>query len=152
MADTGYQPKVYRKDGGNTQVVADGGQIQVDGGGRIVYSTAKTQTKSDNYTMTEGDSGVITYVDTDAKTITLPATVVGMVFTVVNAGEDGAVAVTISPNAADKIMGCGLTSADNKDLVNTKATAKKGDRVKLVGDGVNGWFIAEMVGTWAREA
>jgi hypothetical protein len=65
---------------------------------------------------------------------------------------DGACAVTVSPAALDKIMGNGYTSADNKDIVNTKATAKKGDYVKLVGDGVNGWMIAEIRGIWAKEA
>lgn len=115
-------------------------------------ATVKTQTKSADYTMTEGDSGFETIVDTDAKTITLPATVLGYTYKIVNGGADGAVAVTISPNASDKIMGAGLTSADNKDLINTKATAKKGDYVILSGDGANGWFVTEMVGTWAREA
>ena len=125
---------------------------------KLVYSSeavhlnVKTQTKSANYTMTAADSGYITYVDTDAVVITLPATVVGMCFTIVNAGKDGTVGVTISPNASDKIQGIGLTAADNKDLINTKATAKKGDLVTLVGDGVDGWFVAQCHGTWAREA
>lgn len=115
-------------------------------------TTVKSQTKSDNYTMQDSDSGYVTYVDTDAKTMTLPATAVNRVFTFMNAGADAAVALTISPNASDKIMGVGLTAADDKDLVNTKATAKKGDYVTLVGDGVDGWFVTAMKGTWARES
>ncbi len=35
MADGTYQPKVYMKEGGNTQVVADGGEIDVESGGKI---------------------------------------------------------------------------------------------------------------------
>src|SRR3990167_10537180 len=35
MVDTTYQPKVYRKDGGDTQVVASGGKIEVETGGDI---------------------------------------------------------------------------------------------------------------------
>jgi hypothetical protein len=137
---------------GDTIITLDStGKLIVAAGAQIERAGAKSQTKSADYTMAEGDSGQITYVDTDAKTITLPATVVGYTFTLVNSGADGAVALTISPNANDKIMGAGLTSADNKDIVNTKATAKTGDRVTLVGDGVNGWFVTEMVGTWARE-
>jgi hypothetical protein len=137
---------------GDTIITLDStGKLIVAAGAQIERAGAKSQTKSADYTMAEGDSGQITYVDTDAKTITLPATVVGYAFTLVNAGTDGAVALTISPNANDKIMGAGLTSADNKDIVNTKATAKTGDRVTLVGDGANGWFVTEMVGTWARE-
>ena len=35
MADTSYGPKVYRKQGGNTLVVASGGDIQAESGGTI---------------------------------------------------------------------------------------------------------------------
>lgn len=35
MPDTTYQPKVYRKSGGDTLVVASGGAIQVESGGTI---------------------------------------------------------------------------------------------------------------------
>ena len=35
MPDTTYMPKVYKKDGGDTLVVASGGQIAVEAGGKI---------------------------------------------------------------------------------------------------------------------
>lgn len=130
--------------------IAAGDNVTV--GRELTFTYGLKQTKSANYTMTEGDSGYITYIDTDAVVITLPATVVGYTYTFVNAGGDGAVAITLSPNASDKIMGAGLTAADNKDLINTKATARRGDSVTLIGDGVNGWFVQRMTGTWAREA
>jgi hypothetical protein len=107
---------------------------------------------ADNITLDAQDSGKVFYVTADAKTITLPATVAGLTFTIVNGGADGAILVTISPNENDRIQGCDLTSADNKDLLNTKATAKFGDKVKLVGDGTNGWLIQYLSGTWARQA
>lgn len=116
-----------------------------------VHAYLVTQTKSANYTMTAADSGYATYIDTDAFTITLPATVAGLTYTFVNAGADGAVAITLSPNASDKIQGVGLSAADDKDVVNTKATARKGDMIRIVGDGTDGWLIQEMRGTWARE-
>lgn len=116
------------------------------------HGAQKKQTKSANYTMTAADSGYITDVDTDATTITLPATTVGMVFTIRNIGADGAVGINVSPAAADKIIGIGLTAAADKDLINTKATAKKGDFVTLIGNGVDGWFVVASAGTWAREA
>lgn len=112
----------------------------------------QTETVSGNKTLDEGDSGVVQVVDTDGAVVTLPATVVGTVYIIENGGADGAVGINVSPNASDKLMGNGFTSADNKDAINTKATAKKGDRVVLVADGVNGYFFAEVVGTWAREA
>ena len=35
MADDTYQPKVYRKDGGDTQVIASGGVIEFEEGGKL---------------------------------------------------------------------------------------------------------------------
>ena len=117
-----------------------------------VHANVNKQTKSANYTMVEADSGYITYIDTDAVVITLPATVVGYCYTFVNKGvANGAVGFSISPAAVDYITGIGLTKVDDKDLINTKATAKIGDKVTIVGDGVNGWYIVEANGTWAKE-
>lgn len=152
--DTG----VYRIGANNLGIAAGGAKVldiatqAVQYVGDFGSTTQLTQTKSADYTMQVIDSGYVTYVDTDAKTITLPATAAGLTYTFVNAGTNGAVALTISPNAADKIMGAGLTPAVDKDLINTKATAKKGDRVTLVGDGASGWYVTEMTGTWARQA
>ncbi len=112
-------------------------------------SNMSKQTKSATYTLTAADSGRVTYVDTDAFTLTLPATVVGYTYTIVNAGLDGAVLVTLSPNVNDKIVGGGLTGSNDGDLTNTKITAKRGDYVTLIADGVNGWFIQALRGTWA---
>lgn len=39
MADATYQPKVYRKQGGDTQVVASGGDIAVESGGIVDIQT-----------------------------------------------------------------------------------------------------------------
>lgn len=36
MPDNSYQPKVYRKPGGDTQVIASGGAIDVESGGKIL--------------------------------------------------------------------------------------------------------------------
>lgn len=98
-------------------------------------------------TLAEGDSGVVQNV-TATATITLPATVVGTQY-IVRVGAEG-ITVTIAPNAADKIMGNGFTSADNKAMIATSQPA--GSFVKLTGDGVNGWFVSEVEGTWTRAA
>lgn len=119
--------------------------------GVIIDDYAQKETVADNKTLDDGDCGVIQNVTVDAKIVTLPATVVGYSYTIRNGGADGTVAVTVSPNASDKIFGNGFTATDNKDAINTKATAKKGDYIKLVGDGVNGWMITEVAGIWARE-
>lgn len=36
MADTSYQPKTYRKDGGDTHVIANGGELVVEAGGELL--------------------------------------------------------------------------------------------------------------------
>ncbi len=140
----GETTKTYRDTGGDRQVIAAGGALH--------FASQKAETKSADFTAAEGDVGQRIDIDTDAVVVTLPATVAGMAFTFVNAGADGTVGFSLSPAELDKIMGCGLTAADNKDLINTKATAKKNDQVTILGDGVNGWYIQRMVGTWAREA
>jgi hypothetical protein len=108
---------------------------------------------SANKTLDAEDSGKLFWVDTDAKTITLPAIADGLGgVTIVNGGAFGTVAVTISPNANDMILGPDITGADNKDLINTKATAKRGDHVKLDLGDADGYVVTQLSGTWAREA
>lgn len=62
------------------------------------------------------------------------------------------VGLSLSPNAADHIRGNGLTSVDNKDLINSGASDRLGDEVRVYCDGVDGWVIDRIIGTWAKEA
>lgn len=110
------------------------------------------ETVSANKTLDAEDVGKWMEVNTDAVVITLPATAAGLVFRIRNVGADGAVGINVSPQALDKIMGPDIAGVDNKDLINTKATAKKGDYVILIADGVNGYFVLDINGTWAAEA
>jgi len=92
------------------------------------------------------------YLITASCTATLPAIAVGNTFTFINGGADGTVQITISPNANDGIA-YGGSFADNKDLINTLATAKKGDFVTIAsGDQGVYWFTTAAQGTWAKEA
>lgn len=59
--------------------------------------------------------------------------------------------LAISPNAADHIRGNGLTSTDDKDLINSGGSDRLGDMVRLYCDGVDGWVIEAIIGTWAKE-
>ena len=122
-----------------------------DTGGGLVPN-GLTQWKTANYTMVAADSGYTTASQLDGIVYTLPATSPGLTYTFVNMASDGAAALAISPAAADAFVGAGLTSAVNKDLINTKATQKRGDRVTIVGAAANQWTIQNLVGTWAREA
>lgn len=116
------------------------------------YGDTARKTKSANYTVDATDNGTTIFVDTDAVVITLPA--VGGIsgVTVVNIAAYGQAGVSVSPNAADMIEGPGITAADNKDIVNTKATARRGDYIRINDGDANGWSIVAMRGTWAREA
>lgn len=69
--------------------------------------------------------------------------------------ECGALSVgtglSISPNAADHIRGNGLTAVDDKDLINSGGSDRLGDYVRIYCDGVDGWVIQSILGTWAKE-
>ncbi len=111
------------------------------------------ETLSANKTFDAQDTGKLFWIDTDATTTTLPAIATGYAGgMVVNGGAYGAVAVNLSPAAADMILGPNITGANDKDLINTKATAKRGDRVKLDLGDADGYVVTSLVGTWAREA
>lgn len=98
------------------------------------------------------DNGKLFVVTADAKIITMPAVATPVNCVILNGGAFGTIAVNVSPDAADKIQGSDLPGADNKDLINTKATARRGDFVKLVTGDANGPIVAELRGTWATEA
>jgi len=138
--------KVYRYVSSGVVIVEYDADHMVD-----PYGDNPRETISDNKTLDAQDSCKTFFVDTDAKTITLPA-VEGMAgIKVVNIGAFGTVAVTVSPNSDDMIEGPDITGENNKDLVNTKATAQRGDYIELEYGDANGWVVVCMKGTWARE-
>lgn len=97
------------------------------------------------------DNGKLFVVTADAKIITMPAVATPVNCTVLNGGAFGTIAVNVSPAAADKIQGPDLPGTDNKDLINTKATARRGDYVRLATGDANGPLATELRGTWATE-
>lgn len=117
-----------------------------------IYSARQSEDVTGAKTLDGGDNGVVQNV-TSSATVTLPATSAGTTYTIRNGGSgstDGAVTVTVSPNAVDQIIGNGFTAADNKDAINTLGNA--GDEITLVGNGTTGWIVSNVVGTWTREA
>jgi len=142
-----YVGTVYRwKSSGIVVLEFDASKVDPLGEGRI------HETLSDNKTFDAQDVSKVFWVDTDAKVMTLPATAAGLgPITLVNAGAFGTVIITLDPNVNDKIMGPNLAGVDDKDLINTKATANRGDRVTVTGDGALGWYVSELKGTWAAE-
>lgn len=108
---------------------------------------------SANKTLDAEDTGKLFWIDTDAVTVTLPAVATGLFGArFINGGAFGAIAVTLSPQAADSILGPDITAADDKDLINTKATAQRGDSVVLDSGDADGYLASELKGIWARQA
>lgn len=118
-----------------------------------------------NKTLASTDQGIIQNVIADAFTITLPATAIGLAFTVRNGGvpktnapagtgNNGTVLVVVAPQAADAIAGNGFAATVNKGAQNTKATSVVGDEIAVIGTGTAGvtaWQIARpVVGIWVR--
>ena len=117
------------------------------------------QTKAATYTVqTPAIDGDCTIQDlTDGAVITLPATAAankGMKVTLQNTAANGAALVGFAANAADTITGSiGAVNiaklAGAATLVNTKATAIKGNYATIQSDGAGGWWIVSGVGVWA---
>ena len=89
----------------------------------------------------------------DGAALTLPAIADGLTgITILAVGGFGTTAVTISPQAVDAILGPDMTAVDNKDLILTKATQRRGDFVTLTFGDADGYAVHELRGTWAKEA
>ena len=137
----------------------------IGGEPRVMERPSGVEVVTADKTLTLDDNGKMLFVGTDALTLTLPAVgeltaPAGTLFTFVNVGADGNNIITVSPAAADAVFGQVANAAadstasgtDDKDIINTKATANKGDRISLMSDGSTGWFIVGGVGIWASEA
>ena len=117
-------------------------------------SGGNIEAKESAYTVVISDDSVKTFTSkTDGTVFTLPGIAVGNVFTFVNTAEDGMNTMTVSPNASDGITYKG-SSTDDKDVINTKATSKKGDYIKLqaMNGDVTAWQVVDVQGVWAKEA
>jgi hypothetical protein len=155
--DATYQGKNYREQGGTNWVIVSGGTLEIASGGTLDINGAYTTTvtsKTAAYTCTTADSGKIFLAGAADLVFTLPSTAAGLTFTFVlaAAGLSTGTGLSISPAAADKIMGNGFTSADDKDAVLAGSGDREGDAITIVGDGADGWYITSVTGTWSRQA
>ena len=108
-------------------------------------------------TLTYADCENIIGVGVDALITKLPPTKAGCSFTFVNTGAAGAAILVINPDDADQIFGTvtlaatvvAIVGAAGDSVSNTKVTSIRGDSMTLVGDGVDGWYIAASTGIWA---
>jgi len=99
-------------------------------------------------TLDAQDTGKLIQNTTTGKTITLPA-VAGMSFRIANAGAFGTVEIDVAPNANDLMISQDLGGTDNHGLINTLATARRGDYLDIEYGDATGWIVTKMVGTWA---
>lgn len=119
---------------------------------------------TDNKVLVVGDADYIQLIATDAKAFTLPLITAEMVaagkeFEFHNTGADGNNDLTLDPNSSDAIHGSIANAAADsvsggvldKDLVNTKGTANKGDYIKVKPFALTEWYITGGVGIWASE-
>lgn len=97
------------------------------------------------------DTGKTFFVTADAV-VTLPATAVFIDCKLVCAGPYGTVQISADPVALDKFVGPDLTGVDNKDYINTKATAQRGDYIAFKNGHGDGPIIYAKKGVWAAEA
>ena len=131
----------------NTDGTINAPASSLSGGRKKVNLAAATQT------LTAAQSGE-KFVGAVDAVFTLPAAAAGTKG-VTYEFECGALSsgtgLSISPAAADHIRGNGLTSTDDKDLINTGATDVLGDLARLYCDGVDGWVIEQVIGIWAKQ-
>ena len=113
--------------------------------------------------VSEGDIGNDHNVAVDGLTIGIPLITSGNLGCTIffrNTGADAANDVVVSPKDSNKIIG-GMTQAAavfhtsgalGKDVINTKATSKKGDWIALRAVSLTEWYIIGGQGIWASEA
>lgn len=120
----------------------------------LVYGASGVyETKSAAYTLDIQDNAKVIFVDTTAV-ITLPVVATPVDCTLVCIGPYGTVQISIDPAAADMIHVPDIAGTNDKDHINTLATAQRGDLSQVssgAGD-ANGWIVKNQIGTWAQES
>lgn len=118
----------------------------------VVDSNAEIKNSAYTVIISTDSGKTFTNGATDGVVFTLPVIAIGNVFTFINTSRDGLANFSISPNALDAITYDG-SEDDDKDLINTKATAKYGDYVTLASLSATGaWQVVAARGVWAKEA
>ena len=108
-----------------------------------VLTTAKTVDALDiGKAMCSATTGVV---------FTLPTTATGSKYTFINVGQDGDAEISVSPASTDAISGRDTPGVDNKDWINTLATARCMDMLIVEYESSTGYIITKQIGTWAEE-
>lgn len=106
-------------------------------------------------TLTEADSGKVFFVTREC-TIKLPKALPGFEVTFINNGIVETVGITVDPGANQFIAGSVVTDSgttyrsaiNGMTITNFYTTSRLGDNIKLVANGLDGFFIKSTVGIW----
>jgi hypothetical protein len=125
----------------------------------VLRARSKQTTLSVTGSVQANEAGQEFNIATDALVISLPAITannIGMEFLFRNTGADGNNIITLSPAATDAIHGTVAAiqsgGVDNKDWINTKATANKGDWCTIKAVALTDWYLSGGDGVWASES
>lgn len=129
----------------------------------VLRARSKQETLTTSGSVNANQAGGEFNIATDGLAISLPlidSNNIGMEFTFRNTGADGNNIITLSPNAADGVNGSIANAAAdsvasgtvNKDWINTKASANKGDFVTLKAVSTTEWYVTGGVGIWASQS
>lgn len=156
MADTTYQPKVYRKQGGESFVVADGGDIDIEAGGSLKFAgvaiSPAIEIVEETNVITAAENGTTFFLKAAAGfASTLPAPAAGLRFTFIVHTAPTSNGYTIVTNGTTQkvLKGLVVVSGDGSgadvSAGGTTATfvhnkALPGDRVDMICDGTI-WYM-----------
>ena len=163
MADTTYAPKIYKKAGGDTLVVASGGTLEIEPGGQI--STAAVAANGDTLTVTAAlhAGRVVSFGKTSGTIVTLPAaTGTGNIyrFVVGVAATSNANIIKVA-NATDVMNGSLALQQDTDSAGSLKLWAAAGndDTITLAGAATTGGIVGDAIactdykaGFWSCQA
>ncbi len=110
---------------------------------------SRAEIKTGNYTTVDGDEGKTLLFRGASITVVLSVitAVDGSTITIVNDNPDGTI-LTIDPNAGD-YLAWKNNVADGTTIVNTAATAKRGDYTTLGAHAATHWSVLASSGIWA---
>ena len=125
---------------GHIYLIPYGSQVPFD-----AESAGGTELVAANRTLLAADHKK-TFITTAVDIVfSLPATVLGLQFTVAAGIASVTTGLSLSPVAADKIN----AEADDADWINTPATDVVGDSQTVTGNGTTGWITTGGIGIWA---
>ena len=152
--DSSYRPAVYRKQGGNTQVVGGTGVLEVYG--EIMFGTGSKVRKNvvnatAAQTLGAHDSGAIVVTKVKDLTHSIPSATNGSGLSYSFILATGALStgdgLKVS-SGGGMFYGLGLTShATGKDLNLPGATDYPGDHAEVISDGTD-WAVYRARGNW----